>query len=793
MNTQKNYGRLDRFRLIAAFLVIAIHTSPLTAFSADADFFFTRVLARVAVPFFFMVTGHFTLSALFTSDNTGHSCPPQLQRASAWHAVKRCILKLSLLYGAAILLYLPLGIYAGHYRGLSITEAMRMLIFDGTFYHLWYFPACILGVLIVSLLSYFCSLRTATVISSLLYAAGLLGDSYFGLTAKIPFLNSVYEALFRIFSYTRNGLFLAPLFLLLGICTGNFSSLTESRYEERAAEAGSSALWHQIGRGLSSQPLPCGICLAVSFGAMTAEAFLLHLFSLQRHDSMYIFLVPVMFFLYRLLLSLPWAASQKKLRTAALWIYILHPAFIVVVRGAAKLLHLTSVLVDNSLIHYLTVTLLSAGTGICTAFLQEKLLKTFPGRLKSAPDGILNRQTESESDSRLKRPVRPNSTKKTMHPCAADTPLAHRAWIELDMDALEHNVRFLQSRLPSGCKLMPAVKANAYGHGAVPIAKELNRLGIESFCVACASEGIELRKAGIKGEILILGYTSPDLFPKLRRYRLTQTVVDYAYAECLQKSGIRLHVHIAVDTGMHRLGIRCEDTEQIAAVYGIKNLVVDGIYTHLSTCDSDTSESRTFTECQITAFFQVIEVLRAKGCPCRGLHLLSSYGILNYPDAAADYVRPGIALYGVLSRDEDNKPSLRPVLSLKAQVSSLRTLHSGECAGYGLSFTADRDMKLAVLSIGYADGLPRALSDGKGRVLINGYSAPIIGRICMDQTLVDVSRIPKIIQGDTAVLIGRSAMQEITVGELAARCGTITNEILSRLGGRLERTRERSN
>lgn len=793
MNTQKNYGRLDRFRLLAAFLVIAIHTSPLTSFSADADFFFTRVLARVAVPFFFMVTGHFTLSALFTSDNTGHSCPPHLQRTSAWHNVKRCILKLSLLYGTAILLYLPLGIYAGHYRGLSITEAVRMLIFDGTFYHLWYFPACILGVLIVSLLSRFCSLKTATVISSLLYAAGLLGDSYFGLAAKIPFINSVYEAMFRFFSYTRNGLFLAPLFLLLGIRAGKISSSPEFRQEKRAGKAGSIPLRNERGKDLLSQPLPCGICLVVSFGAMTAEAFLLHYFSLQRHDSMYIFLVPVMFFLYRLLLSLPGAASQKKLRTAALWIYILHPAFIVMIRGVAKLLHLTAVLVDNSLVHYLTVALLSVGAGISTAFLPGKLLKNFPGRLKSAPDGILNCQTESAAGNRLKRQFRPTRTDKAIHPCTADTPLAHRAWIELDMDALEHNVRFLQSRLPSGCKLMPAVKANAYGHGAVPIAKELNRLGVDSFCVACASEGIELRKAGIKGEILILGYTSPDLFPKLRRYRLTQTVVDYAYAEYLQKSGLRLHVHIAVDTGMHRLGIRCEDTEQIAAVYEIKNIVVDGIYTHLSACDSDGPENRSFTESQISAFFQVIEVLKAKGCPCRGLHLLSSYGILNYPDAAVDYVRPGIALYGLLSRDEDNNPSLRPVLSLKAQVSSLRTLHSGESAGYGLSFTADRDMKLAVLSIGYADGLPRALSDGKGRVLINGYSAPIIGRICMDQTLVDVSRIPKIIQGDTAVLIGRSAMQEITAGELAGRCGTITNEILSRLGGRLERTRESSN
>lgn len=374
-----------------------------------------------------------------------------------------------------------------------------------------------------------------------------------------------------------------------------------------------------------------------------------------------------------------------------------------------------------------------------------------------------------------------------------------RAWIELDMAALEQNVRFLQSLIPKGCRLMPAVKANAYGHGAVPVARSLNRLGVNAFCVACAAEGVELRKAGIKGEILILGYTSPHLFPLLRRHRLSQTVLDYPYAECLQESGVSLHVHIAVDTGMHRLGIRCEDTEQIAAVYEMKNLVVDGIFTHLSACDSDDPQNRAFTERQITAFFQVTERLKAAGCPCRGLHLLSSYGILNYPGAAADYVRPGIALYGLLSREEDSRrlwtagntntsiPSLRPVLTLKARVTSVRTLHSGESAGYGLAFTAEREMKAAVLSIGYADGLPRALSGGRGRVLINGYSAPVIGRVCMDQTLVDVSGIPEIAQGDTAVLIGVSGAEEITAGELAACCDTITNEILSRLGERLDR------
>lgn len=278
--------------------------------------------------------------------------------------------------------------------------------------------------------------------------------------------------------------------------------------------------------------------------------------------------------------------------------------------------------------------------------------------------------------------------------------------------------------------------------------------------------------------------------------------MDYSYAGCLQKSGIPLHVHIAVDTGMHRLGIPAEDTEQLASVYKIRNLTVDGIYTHLCASDSGDPEARDFTLRQISGFYRAINALKEKGCPCRGLHLLSSYGILNYPEAAADYVRPGIALYGLLSSDGDLRRSfscesgetddlpLRPVLSLKARVSSVRLLRKGESAGYGLSFTADRDMRLAVLSIGYADGLPRALSGGNGRVLINGFSAPIVGRICMDQTLVDVSQIPKAAPGDTAVLIGRDCLREITAGELAASCGTITNEILSRLGGRLERMAE---
>lgn len=731
MQKQKNYVWLDRFRLIAALLVIAIHTSPLASFSGEGDFFFTRVLARIAVPFFLMVTGFF-----FPSD------PGQL-----WKSLK----KLCLLYGGSILLYLPLGLYAGHYRALYFTDALRMLLFDGSFYHLWYFPAAITGMLLIFALKRVLKLRWVCVISVVLYVIGLFGDSYFGLAEKLPPVKAAYEGMFRLFSYTRNGIFMAPVFLVLGILIRKYSL-----------------------KALRLSALRYALCLLVSFVCMTAEAFTLHNLRLQRHDSMYVFLLPVMASLFLLLLSLPETAAQLRstavpaaraaaprrtaVATAAMWIYLLHPAFIVLVRAVAKLLHLTGLLVDNSLIHYLAVSILSVAAGFALGFLQMHFFST-------------RRQGQCLA--------------KTASPTS-------RAWIELDLDALRQNVALLQKCVPDGCRLMPAVKANAYGHGAIPIARELNRLGIDCFCVACAAEGIELRRAGITGEILILGYTHPTEFPLLRRYRLTQTVTDYAYAEKMQQSGIRLHVHIAVDTGMHRLGIRCEDIEQIAAVYQMKNLLVDGIFTHLSACDSAAPDCHAFTESQILAFRQVVKALSQEGISCKGIHLLSSYGMLNYPEAAESYVRPGIALYGLFSTEDDTRNlhelcPLKPVLSLKARVASVRALYAGESVGYGLAFTADHDMQVAVLSIGYADGLPRELSCGNGSVLIDGQRAPIVGRICMDQTLVDVSQLSDVKQGDTAVLIGVSGSEQITAGELAGKCHTIANELLSRLGSRLER------
>ncbi len=369
-----------------------------------------------------------------------------------------------------------------------------------------------------------------------------------------------------------------------------------------------------------------------------------------------------------------------------------------------------------------------------------------------------------------------------------------RAWIELDRQALRWNVDALRKRLPENCQLMPAVKADAYGHGAMLIASELSSMGVQAFCVACAQEGAELRRQGIKGEILILGYTHPDQFPLLSRYHLTQTVVDFSNAELLDSYGKKRHrkipVHVGIDTGMHRLGERSENIDRICEICFMKHLEVKGLYTHLCVSDTLDREGKEYTKFQKDIFCRVVREMEKQGLEAPKIHLLASYGVLNYPEFSGDYARVGIALYGVLSSREDMenwKGVFRPVLSLKARVAAVKDLYAGEYAGYGMAFRAERNMKIAALTIGYADGLPRSLSGGVGEVLIDGKRAPVIGRICMDQTLVDVTDILDVKAGDVAVLIGKSGEEEISACDLAEWAGTISNEILSRMGGRLKR------
>lgn len=364
-----------------------------------------------------------------------------------------------------------------------------------------------------------------------------------------------------------------------------------------------------------------------------------------------------------------------------------------------------------------------------------------------------------------------------------------RAWIESNKNNLKHNIEVLRSLLPAGCVLMPAIKANAYGHGVVPMAKELNKMGVQAFCVASVAEAVQLRENGVVGEILILGYTHPSDFPLLIQYNLTQAVLDYEYAEMLDAFGSEIKAHIAVDTGMHRVGVPAENLDAILSMLKMKYLWVTGIYTHLCADDSQDEKDVAFTKKQAASFASIKEQVLAAGYALK-THILGSYGLLNYPELGGDYVRIGIALYGVLSNRGDLAfcpVELRPVLSVKARVMTIRTIQPGEHVGYGLAYTAESERKIAALSIGYADGLPRALSCGRGRVLIHGQEAPIVGRICMDQTMVDVTGIENVKCGDIAVIIGKSDNLEITAYELAEQSDTITNEILSRMGNRLNR------
>ena len=364
-----------------------------------------------------------------------------------------------------------------------------------------------------------------------------------------------------------------------------------------------------------------------------------------------------------------------------------------------------------------------------------------------------------------------------------------RAWIELDIDNLAYNIRQFRKILSPKCAIMPAVKANAYGHGAVLIAKALQDLEIKDFCVASVNEAALLRKAGILGQILILGYTSPNQFSDLVKYKLTQTVVDYPYAKLLNDFGQAVFVHIGIDTGMHRLGERSENIKDIYKIWEFENLKITGVYSHLCVSDGAGAAERNLTLKQVAEFNSVINSLHRKGIRHFKAHIQGSYGVLNYPSLKFDYVRLGIALYGVLSSPRDTIISdikLKPVLSLKARIACVKQLHKGEAIGYGFTYKATKEMQIATVSVGYADGIPRELSN-KGFVLINGQKAAIVGRVCMDQLMVDVTDIKGVSCGDEAIFIGKSGNSEIMAADLADSINTISNEILSQLGSRLGR------
>ena len=707
MTKNKNYTGIDYFRFIAALLIVAIHTSPLASFSETGDFILTRIIARVAVPFFLMTSGFFLISRY--TYNT--------EKLGAF------VKKTALIYGAAILIYIPINIYNGYFKMDNLLpNIIKDIVFDGTLYHLWYLPASIIGAVIAWYLVKKLDYPKALIVASVLYLIGLFGDSYYGITEKISCLNSLYDYIFQVTDHTRNGIFFAPIFFIIGgLIADNRPQITFGKN-----------IWG----------------FAVSFALMFGEAFALHHFDLQRHDSMYVFLLPCMYFLFNVILHFK-GKRLVTLRTTSLIIYIIHPMMIVVIRLFSKLFHLQSMLVENSIVHYFMVCLTSVVFGAVLTAIWNKY-----------------------------------KPKKAKHTTDTD-----RAYLEIDLNNLEHNVKVLKGAMPQKCKLMAVVKAEAYGHGIYEIATHLGKIGVKAFAVATIDEGIKLRQYGVSGEILILGYTAPARAKELRKYDLTQTLIDYEYSLLLNKQGYAVMTHIKVDTGMHRLGFDAKDIENISAVFSMKHIKVSGIYTHLCAADSVDEKDIFFTNVQIESFYNLLNQLKEKGITIPKIHIQSSYGLLNYPELKCDYVRAGVSLYGVLSSPNDRTKlqlDLRPVLSLKSRVILLREIKKGDSVGYSRSFVANRDSLIAVLPVGYADGYPRNLSCGKSYVLINGHQAPVVGKICMDQLAVDVTDIPDIKVGITATLIGKDGDEEISASMIADNSESITNELLSRMGQRLK-------
>lgn len=366
-----------------------------------------------------------------------------------------------------------------------------------------------------------------------------------------------------------------------------------------------------------------------------------------------------------------------------------------------------------------------------------------------------------------------------------------RVFAEINIDFVEENYKNMKAFIGKDKKIMIVIKADAYGHGALPIAMELKKVGMDSIGVATIDEAIELRKQIEDTPILILGHTPKEEFERLISYDITQTIYKYSMAEDLSKVAKRLgkqgKIHVKINTGLMRLGFYPDEAslEDIVRIHELPNISMDGLFTHFAQSDS---EDPSFTEKQIRIFEDFIERLKQRGISAPTVHASNSAGYMNFEKAHYNMVRAGISLYGLYPSlsTEKCKLKLKPVLSLKSKVIFLKEVEEGVPISYGGTYVTGVPSKIATISVGYGDGYPRSLSS-KGRVLIRGEYAPIVGSVCMDYFMVDVTNIEDVCEGDEVVLIGRQGQNEITVDEIAKIDGTINYEIVCRLGKRIPR------
>ncbi len=354
-------------------------------------------------------------------------------------------------------------------------------------------------------------------------------------------------------------------------------------------------------------------------------------------------------------------------------------------------------------------------------------------------------------------------------------------WAEIDLDAILFNLQQIKKIVGKKIKIMAVVKADAYGHGLEEVARALSFYNDIYFGVSSLEEGVKLRNTGIKAPIINLLPPLPEDIREMVHQDITPILVDGELVEVLDKEGKRqgkiLRVHIKVDTGMGRLGIKPHSAvDFLQRLSKYKNIFVEGIYTHFASSDNDVE----FTKYQLGIFLRVLEELKEKGIHIPLRHSANSSAILSLPQSHLDMVRPGLVLYGI-NPLQNNSVGLRPAMSVKAKVIQAKELPKGHSISYGRTYILSRDSRLAVVGIGYAQGFFRALSN-KGSVLINGKRAPILGVICMDQCVVDVTDCEDVKLGDEVVIMGKQGEEEITAWDLANLSGTIPYEILTSLG-----------
>ena len=374
-------------------------------------------------------------------------------------------------------------------------------------------------------------------------------------------------------------------------------------------------------------------------------------------------------------------------------------------------------------------------------------------------------------------------------------------WAEIDLDALRHNFAYIRQAV--GGPVCAVVKADAYGHGDVATAKAIQQAGAAGFAVSSLGEGHHLRRHGITIPILILGYADPAHAATLAEDDIATACFSTEYAQALSaaamQAGVRVKIHIKIDTGMGRIGFAVrsgfeETIREVEALYALPGLAICGIFQHFAVADSDAPDDLAYTEEQYDLFTRVVDRLQADGYATGTVHCANSAAQLRHPEWRRDMTRAGIILYGLDPSPEVHFDGLRPTMTLKSVVTFVKDLLPGESVSYGRTYTANTPRKVATVCVGYADGYPRALSGSNGNpnagvMSIRGKPAPIIGRVCMDQTLVDVTDIPDVKMNDEVTVFGpeNAAIGADTADSIAAKTGTINYEIICGISRRVPR------